>query len=113
MSLVDNVNNGWTVAKALLGHERAMIGESIGRQPGSAQREVVGWARKHLRALEGPIPDPVIRNRMAALGSGGLTWFRLSALFHALAFGAGLGLRISGCLAFRFRNSRCGGATEP
>ncbi len=67
-NVVDAVNNGWTVAKSLLGHERAMIGESIGRQPGSAQREVVGFARKHLRALKGPIPDPVIRNRMAALG---------------------------------------------
>jgi len=67
-NVVGNVNEGWTVAKALLGHERAMIGESIGRQPGSAQREVVGLARKHFGVAEGPIPDAVLRDRMAALG---------------------------------------------
>ncbi len=38
----------------------ASIGRSIARQPGSAQREVVARARKHLGVPEGPIPDPLL-----------------------------------------------------
>ncbi|MCA9534332.1 MAG: acyl-CoA dehydrogenase, partial [Myxococcales bacterium] len=66
-NVVGEVNAGWTVAKALLGHERSMIGQSIGRDPGSTQRELVKLARKHLDAAEGPIPDPLLRDRVAAV----------------------------------------------
>ena len=64
-NVVSEINKGWTVAKALLGHERSMIGQSIGRDPGSTQRELVAKARKHLGADEGPIPDALLRDRVA------------------------------------------------
>jgi alkylation response protein AidB-like acyl-CoA dehydrogenase len=67
-NLVGKENEGWTIAKAILGHERSSIGRSIARQPGSAQREVVGRARKHLGVAEGVIPDPLLRDEIAALG---------------------------------------------
>ncbi len=67
-NLVGEENKGWTIAKAILGHERSSIGRSIARQPGSAQREVVARARKHLGVAEGAIADPLLRDEMARLG---------------------------------------------
>ena len=67
-NVVGEVNSGWTVAKALLGHERSMIGQSIGRAPGSGQRELVAKARHHLGAAEGPLPDPLLRDAIAHNG---------------------------------------------
>lgn len=67
-NLVGTENEGWTIAKAILGHERSSIGRSIARQPGSAQREVVTRARKHLGVDDGPIPDPLLRDELASLG---------------------------------------------
>ncbi len=67
-NLVGKENEGWAIAKAILGHERASIGRSIARQPGSAQRDVVERARRHLGAPEGPIPDPLLRDEIAGLG---------------------------------------------
>jgi alkylation response protein AidB-like acyl-CoA dehydrogenase len=67
-NLVGTENEGWTIAKAILGHERSSIGRSIARQPGSAQRDVVARARKHLGTPNGPIPDPLLRDEIAALG---------------------------------------------
>jgi acyl-CoA dehydrogenase len=66
-NVVSDVNKGWTVAKALLGHERSMIGQNIGKAPGSGQRELVGKAKKHL-AADGALPDPILRDRIAKLG---------------------------------------------
>jgi acyl-CoA dehydrogenase len=66
--LVGTENEGWTIAKAILGHERSSIGRSIARQPGSAQREVLARARKHLGAADGAIPDPLLRDELASLG---------------------------------------------
>ena len=67
-NLVGALNDGWTIAKAILGHERASIGRSIARQPGSAQRDVVQRARKHLGVADGPLPDPLLRDEIARLG---------------------------------------------
>ena len=67
-NLVGKLHEGWTIAKAILGHERSSIGQSIARQPGSAQREVVARARKHLGVAGGPIPDPLLRDEVASLG---------------------------------------------
>jgi len=67
-NLVGAENQGWTIAKAILGHERSSIGRSIARQPGSAQREIVARARKHFRVEHGAIPDSPIRDQIAALG---------------------------------------------
>lgn len=67
-NLVGEENEGWTIAKSILGHERSSIGRSIARQPGSAQREVVARARKHLDVADGVIADPLLRDEIAALG---------------------------------------------
>ena len=67
-NLLGTENEGWTIAKAILGHERSSIGRSIARQPGSAQREVVARARKHLGPGEGAIEDPLLRDEIAKLG---------------------------------------------
>lgn len=67
-NLVGTLNDGWTIAKAILGHERSSIGKSIARQPGSAQRDVIERARKHLGVAKGPLPDPLLRDEIAALG---------------------------------------------
>ena len=67
-NLIGKENEGWTIAKAILGHERSSIGRSIARQPGSAQREVVERARKHLGIAEGPLDDPLLRDEIARLG---------------------------------------------
>jgi len=67
-NLLGPLDEGWAIAKAILGHERSSIGRSIARQPGSAEREVVARARKHLELEDGPLPDPVLRDEVAALG---------------------------------------------
>ena len=67
-NVVNGVNNGWSVAKALLGHERATIGRAFGGGSGTAQRELVERARKHLDTSTGPIPDPLLRDAIAAVG---------------------------------------------
>jgi len=64
-NVVSDVNKGWTVAKALLGHERSMIGQSIGRQAGSGQDAMVAKARKAFEVSTGAIPDPVLRDKIA------------------------------------------------
>lgn len=67
-NLIGKENEGWTIAKAILGHERSSIGRSIANQPGSAQREVVARARRHLGVEEGALPDPLLRGEIAELG---------------------------------------------
>jgi alkylation response protein AidB-like acyl-CoA dehydrogenase len=72
-NVVSDINKGWTVAKALLGHERSMIGQNIGRSPGSGQRELVAKARKHI-AAEGPLPDPILRDKIAKVSMDEVTF---------------------------------------
>lgn len=67
-NLIGEENEGWSIAKAILGHERSSIGRSIANQPGSAQREVITRARKHLGIGDGPIPDALLRDEIASLG---------------------------------------------
>lgn len=67
-NLIGAENEGWSIAKAILGHERSSIGRSIANQPGSAQREVVARTRKHLDVPDGPIPDPLLRDEIASMG---------------------------------------------
>ena len=63
--VVGKVNDGWTVAKRLLGHERAMIA-SIGKQLGlgGAMATPIELARRYLGDDEARIPDPVVRDRI-------------------------------------------------
>jgi alkylation response protein AidB-like acyl-CoA dehydrogenase len=64
--VIGPVNGGWGVAKALLGYERTMIGSAMGGQMAGAEAELVAWARKHLRAPPGPLPEPALRHDVAA-----------------------------------------------
>jgi acyl-CoA dehydrogenase len=68
-NVLGEINGGWTVAKALLGYERAMIADTFGsagagakkkeRKPGS---RLASLARSHgLGEDGGPVSDPVLR----------------------------------------------------
>ncbi|MCB9753861.1 MAG: acyl-CoA dehydrogenase family protein [Myxococcales bacterium] len=61
-NVIHEVNAGWTVAKALLQHERAWIGELFAGSVAGAREELVGLAREYLGAPEGPIPDALTRD---------------------------------------------------
>ncbi len=60
---------GWTVAKALLGHERTMVAEAFGSGAGGARRTLADRARSHLPGVqEGqPLPDAVLRSQIARM----------------------------------------------
>lgn len=67
-NVVHQINQGWTVAKALLGHERTMIASVFGAGQRSRRSDrVVEVAKKYLGAPEGPLPDPLLRHSLAAL----------------------------------------------
>jgi len=67
--IIHGVGNGWTVAKALLGHERTMIGDVFGA--GSRARQAIAGnplaevGREYLGERDGQIADPVLRDRLA------------------------------------------------
>lgn len=66
-NVVSEVNQGWTVAKALLGHEREMIASVFGSGRSAARSDsVVATA---LRSFGGraPISDSIVRDRLAQL----------------------------------------------
>lgn len=60
-NVISDVNSGWTVAKALLGHERSMIG---GMGSGAAKAHLPSLAKKHVGEHDGRIADPAIRDRV-------------------------------------------------
>jgi alkylation response protein AidB-like acyl-CoA dehydrogenase len=66
--IIHGVGNGWTVAKALLGHERTMIGDVFGPSDrgrgGTAGNPLVELARDCLGERDGQIADPVLRDRI-------------------------------------------------
>jgi alkylation response protein AidB-like acyl-CoA dehydrogenase len=67
-NVIHEINQGWTVAKALLGHERTMIASVFGAGQRSKQTElVIDFARKHLGNADGKFEDPLLRDRIAAL----------------------------------------------
>jgi alkylation response protein AidB-like acyl-CoA dehydrogenase len=64
--VVGGVNNGWTMAKALLGHERSMISDAFSES--RDRNQLVEAARKHVGASkDGRITDAVLRDRIAQL----------------------------------------------
>jgi len=75
-NIIHGLNNGWTVAKGLLGHERNMIGSLFGsggsRSSADASKTrknpLVDLARAHLGDDDGRIADPVMRDRVTQLG---------------------------------------------
>lgn len=64
--VLGEVGQGWTVAKALLRHERSMIGAAIAGQMRNAEQELVSAARRHLGCADGPLSDPFLRDAIAA-----------------------------------------------
>jgi alkylation response protein AidB-like acyl-CoA dehydrogenase len=71
--VIAGVNNGWTVAKALLGHERNMIaGVFGGSAPRGGQRSgpkypLAELARRYVGDVGGRVADPVLRDRVAQM----------------------------------------------
>lgn len=71
-NVVHEIGEGWTVAKALLGHERIMIAEETGARKSSggaitADAELTKLAKKHLGEIDGRIGDQVVRDQVAAI----------------------------------------------
>jgi alkylation response protein AidB-like acyl-CoA dehydrogenase len=69
-NVVGQVDGGWTVAKALLGHERNMIadlfGSAQGRKPRAPGSTLANLAREYLGGEHGvPLPDPLLRDEIA------------------------------------------------
>jgi alkylation response protein AidB-like acyl-CoA dehydrogenase len=70
-NVIHGLNNGWTVAKALLGHERNMIGGVFGGsaprggQRGTPRNPIADLARKYVGERDGRIADAPLRDRVA------------------------------------------------
>ena len=64
-NVVGQENQGWALARALLAHERTMIGDAF-KERGDTDK-LVAAARDHLGDDGGRIADPLIRDRIAAL----------------------------------------------
>jgi alkylation response protein AidB-like acyl-CoA dehydrogenase len=65
-NVVNGINNGWTVAKALLGHERSMIAGAFGAGGGGKKSGLADIARGYLGSNGGALPDAVLRDQIAA-----------------------------------------------
>jgi len=63
--VVGGVNNGWAMAKALLGHERSMISEVFNEERN--RNRLVEAARAYLPDSERRISDPIVRDTIAQL----------------------------------------------
>jgi alkylation response protein AidB-like acyl-CoA dehydrogenase len=68
-NVVNGLHRGWTVAKALLGHERSMIADAFGGGAGGrragAGSALLRLARKHLPQDGDRLADAVLRDRIA------------------------------------------------
>jgi acyl-CoA dehydrogenase len=62
-NLIGDLNNGWTIAKYLLTHERQMIGH-IGDTSKSVKTHDI--AKESIGLLNGKLADPVLRNELAS-----------------------------------------------
>lgn len=71
-NVVHEIGAGWTVAKALLGHERSMIADAFGASSGRPRKEskrsfLSELAVTHLGEAEGRVADAVMRDQVAAM----------------------------------------------
>ena len=65
-NVVSKINNGWTVAKALLAHERTMIADAFGSAAGGGRsRGFAALARDYLDFEDGALADASLRHRIA------------------------------------------------
>ncbi len=68
-NVVHEINAGWTVAKALLGHERSMIADAFGGGAGGTSKKkkgLAGLARDYVGG-NGALADPVLRDDIARM----------------------------------------------
>jgi len=72
--IIAGAGNGWTVAKALLGHERTMIGDLFGAgagahapTKGASGNPLAELARAYLGDRDGRIADPILRDRVVQI----------------------------------------------
>jgi len=63
-NLVGGLNQGWTIAKRLLEHERKMIA-SIGQRQRGAERPLADLAKAYAGAKDGRVADQALRQRIA------------------------------------------------
>jgi alkylation response protein AidB-like acyl-CoA dehydrogenase len=63
-NLVGPEGGGWNIAKRLLQHERSMISE-MGTTGIGGGSQLEDLARRYLDAPSGPLPDPLLRDRVA------------------------------------------------
>jgi alkylation response protein AidB-like acyl-CoA dehydrogenase len=68
-NVISEINAGWTVAKALLGHERSMIADTFGggTKGGKSGRRsrIVEMAGRYIGERDGQLRDPVLRDEVA------------------------------------------------
>ncbi len=68
-NVISEIDSGWTVAKALLGHERSMIADVFGSGGGAGSTKragLVDQAHAQLGTSRGePLPDAMLRHRIA------------------------------------------------
>jgi alkylation response protein AidB-like acyl-CoA dehydrogenase len=65
-NVIGKINGGWTVAKALLGHERSMIADAFGGGSGSTRGLALPeLARRYLGSEEARLADPLLRDAIA------------------------------------------------
>lgn len=70
--IIYGLGKGWTVAKALLGHERNMIGDVFGtsvtaRRKGTEKNALAELARDYIGDRHGQVADPVVRDRVTQI----------------------------------------------
>jgi len=63
-NVVFKVNHGWTVAKALLNHERTMIASAFGSGAGK-RRTIRDWAHEYIDFAGERVADAALQHRMA------------------------------------------------
>lgn len=71
-NVIHEIGAGWTVAKALLGHERTMIADTFGSSSGSSRKPgersfLSSLAVERIGERDGKIADPVIRDDVARM----------------------------------------------
>jgi alkylation response protein AidB-like acyl-CoA dehydrogenase len=69
-NVIATIDGGWTVAKALLGHERSMIANLFGgtrgeRKKGAAGSALAALAREYVGEVDGRVGDSALRDAIA------------------------------------------------
>jgi alkylation response protein AidB-like acyl-CoA dehydrogenase len=72
-NLVGGLNQGWTIAKRLLEHERKMIA-AIGERQRGAERTLGELGKSYVGERDGRVADPALRDRIAQQEMDGLAF---------------------------------------